>query len=646
MRKSSANSEHPANPRTPQPHSLTNFETNANLNPNSDMNPHQPQTAHTPKAQTKAKIGSGPLACLHLSWLRTKASGLLTLTASIGLLASLPALMLTSGSPRLNAAETVATSVNQQDKQENPQAKTSPDKSAEKNGETASEKSKAAPARVPDWKVDNSPLPSGTPTYAPIVEKVSPSVVTINTAAKVGREGSSPLNGHPLFDDPMFRRFFGLPDTDSPREPQRGPRQAPNSKRGERSDSGRGSEGGGGSGGGNSRGKREQSAPLGLGSGVIVSADGYILTNNHVLEGADSIEVSLGSASKKYTAKKIGGDPSTDIAVLKIEAKDLPAITFADSDQLRPGDIVIAVGNPFGLTRSATMGVVSAVGRRERQMSQMADLANFIQTDAAINMGNSGGALVDYRGRLVGINTAIFSRTGANQGIGFSVPSNMARDVMENLIKFGRVPRGFLGIGLQDLTDSLEKKFNIDPGVGALVSEVQPGSPAEKAGIREYDVITGVNGKKVEGVQELRLRVASISPGSQITLQLMRDRKQTEVVAKLGEKPDRKPEVIAQETDPDVLDGVTVADLDENSRKEFNVPEKVKGALVTQVEPDSVAASAGIRPGDVIQEVERRSITSADQAVKLSEELKREKQVLLRVFSRGGSRFVMLESKP
>jgi serine protease Do len=488
---------------------------------------------------------------------------------------------------------------------------------------------------LPELKVDNTPLPPTTPTYAPIVERVAPSVVTINTSRTVtqgeGQGGHSP-NGNPFLDDPMFRRFFGIPEGELPQNP----RQAPRSKGGrpvEKGNEGR---------------KREQSAPLGLGSGVVVSPDGYIVTNNHVLEDADKIEVTLGNSSRKYAAKKIGGDPSTDIAVLKIEARDLPPITFADSDQLRAGDLVVAVGNPFGLTRSATMGVVSAVGRRDRQMTQMADLTNFIQTDAAINMGNSGGALVDYQGRLVGINTAIFSRSGGNQGIGFAVPANMARGVMESLIKHGRVLRGYLGVALQDLSESLEKKFNVEPGVGALISEVQPGTPAERAGLQEYDVVTAVNGKKVEGVQELRLRVASLLPGSKVTLQIIRDRKPTEITVQLGEKSDKNgaPAPAPVETDPDVLDGVTVGDLDENNRREFSIPEKIKGALVTAVESDSIAAGAGIRPGDVIQEVERRPVTSADQAVKMSEELKREKQVLLRVYSKGGSRFVMLESKP
>lgn len=510
---------------------------------------------------------------------------------------------------------------------------------------------------VPELKFDGAPLPAGTPTYAPIVEKVSPSVVTINTSQTTKRgEGPNALSGHPLFDDPMFRKFFGIPEDENP--PGRG--QNPNvptpKRRGQgggqeraesdqQSDGGRDGEGGKDSGKFRGR-KREQSTPLGLGSGVIVSADGYILTNNHVLEGADKIEVSFGKAGKSYIARKVGGDVRTDVAVLKIDATNLTPITFSNSDQLRAGDIVIAVGSPFGLTRSATMGVVSAVGRNS-QMAQLADLGNFIQTDAAINMGNSGGALVDYLGRLVGLNTAIFSRSGGNQGIGFSVPSNMARSVMESLIKHGRVLRGFLGIGLQDVDEALQKELNVEAGSGAAITEVQPNSPAQKAGLREYDVVTAVNGKKIDGMQDLRLTVASMQPGTKVTLQIIRERKNMDVTVQLGEKAEKKDApVVAKEADPDVLDGVTVADLEEASRQEFKVPSSVKGALVTAVEPDSIAAAAGIRPGDVIQEVKRRPVSSADEAVKLSEELKKEKQVLLRVYTRGGSRLVMLESKP
>ncbi len=509
-----------------------------------------------------------------------------------------------------------------------------------------------APKSLPELKVDQSPLPPGTPTYAPIVEKVAPSVVTINTSqtARSTEGNNNPLSNHPLFDDPMFRRFFGIPDTEPSPQPRQAPGQQPRQRQAPRREPRPGNDQEEGGNGQNGQApqprKREQSTPLGLGSGVIVSPDGYILTNNHVLEGADKIEVSFGKSGKNYPARKVGGDVRTDIAVLKIEATNLPSVTFSDSDQLRAGDIVIAVGNPFGLTRSATMGVVSAVGRNT-QMSQLADLGNFIQTDAAINMGNSGGALVDYQGRLVGINTAIFSRSGGNQGIGFSVPANMARTVMESLIKHGRVLRGFLGVGLQDLDEALQKEFNAEPGTGALITEVQPGTPAQKAGLREYDVVSAVNGKKVEGVQDLRLTVASMQPGAKVTLQLIREKKPLEISVQLGEKQE-KSEVAtaAPEADPDVLDGVTVADLEDASRQEFKIPPAIKGALVTAVEPDSIAAAAGIRPGDVIQEVKRRPITTADEAVKLSEELKKEKQVLLRVYTRGGSRLVVLESKP
>jgi serine protease Do len=487
---------------------------------------------------------------------------------------------------------------------------------------------------LPELKVDNTPLPPSAPTYAPIVEKVAPAVVTINTSQTARKaDPRNPLGNHPLFDDPMFRRFFGIPEdspSQGPQPKQKGRRQEESQPEGN-APQGR---------------KREQTMPLGLGSGVVVSADGYILTNNHVIDGADKIEVSLGKNGKTYVAKKVGGDVRTDIAVLKIEASGLSAITFADSNQLRAGDIVVAVGSPFGLTRSATMGVVSAVGRNT-QMSQLADLGNFIQTDAAINMGNSGGALVDYQGRLVGINTAIFSRTGGNQGIGFSVPSNMARSVMESLIKHGRVLRGFLGIGLQDLDEAMQKEFNVETGVGAVVTDVRPGTPAQKAGLREYDVITHVNGKKVEGMQDLRITVAGMQPGSKVTLQCIRERKALEVVATLGENAEKgevAPPVV--EADPDVLDGVTVADLDDATRQEFKVPAGIKGALVTAVEQDSVAAASGIRAGDVIQEIKRRPIGSADEAVKMSEELKKEKQVLLRIYTRGSSRLVMLEAKP
>ena len=379
---------------------------------------------------------------------------------------------------------------------------------------------------------------------------------------------------------------------------------------------------------------------------MIVSSDGYIITNNHVVDGADDISVTIGNSTHDYPAKKIGTDPGTDVAVIKIDAKDLPAVTFSDSDKLRPGDIVIAVGNPFGLTQSATMGVVSAVGRGNMGII---DYENFIQTDASINMGNSGGALVDYQGRLVGINTAIFSRSGGNQGIGFAVPANLARTVMESILKNGKVQRGFLGVGLQALNDDLVKAFKVPNDSGALISEVQPDSPAAKAGIQNGDVIVAVDDKKVENPRELQLTIAGLAPGSKVDLKVFREGQPRTVAVNLSERPGKgllaPPSPEATEEVPDVLDGVTVADVDADIRKELNLPENTKGVVITQIDPDSPSAIAGLQKGDVVLEINRQPVANAKQAVDMSEKVKKEKSVLLRVQSKGATRFVTVEKK-
>ncbi len=486
---------------------------------------------------------------------------------------------------------------------------------------------------MPELKYDPAPLPQSTPSYAPVVEKVAPSVVTISTSKNVKPGAMGPNGSNPLFNDPMFRRFFGVPeggDEDQQQAPQgrrRAPRQQQTPDESDRP---------------SGKGNRRQA--LGLGSGVIVSPDGYILTNNHVVEGADDITVTIGSATHEYKARKVGTDPGSDIAVIKIDGKGLPAVTFSDSDKLRPGDIVIAVGNPFGLTQSATMGVVSAIGRGGMGI---VDYENFIQTDASINMGNSGGALVDFQGRLVGINTAIFSRTGGNQGIGFAVPANLARGVMESIIKTGKVSRGFLGVGLQPLTDDLVKEFKLKGDSGALITEVVPKSPADKAGVQSGDVITAVNKKEVKSPRELQLLIGSLAPNSKVELTVLRDGQEKSIPVDLGEKAAKN---IAQatepnEAEPDVLDGVTVADLDADSRKELNIPENIKGVAISQIDPDSPSAAAGLQRGDVILEVAREPVTSSKQAVDLSEKLKKEEKVLLRVYSKGSTRYVMVERK-
>jgi serine protease Do len=475
---------------------------------------------------------------------------------------------------------------------------------------------------VPAVKVDPKPLTqvAGTlTTFAPVVDKVAPNVVTIATSKMVRRNAAQGQN--PMLNDPMFRRFFGLPE-DQPADPK------------EKEDDTKGGK------------KRKQMA--GLGSGVIVSAEGHIITNNHVIEGADEIIVKVGNEKHEYIAKKIGTDPSTDLAILKIEPmKKLQGITFADSDKIRVGDLAIAVGNPFGLTQSVTMGIISATGRGGGEM-RIAEYENFIQTDASINPGNSGGALVDLEGRLMGINTAIFSRTGGNQGIGFAVPANLARTVMEGLIKDGKVSRGFLGIALQPLSDDLAKAFKIENNAGALVAEVTSNGPAEKAGVKAGDVVVEVSGKKVEGPRELQLLVAAIAPGSKVDVKLVRDGQQKLVTVELGERPSTrvavtdKPEKLA---DPDVLDGVTVADIDAEARKKFGLAEDAKGVVITEVDPESASAEAGLKVGDVVHEINREAIVSSKQAVELSEKVKKEKKVLLRVSTKGTSRFVVVEDK-
>ena len=474
-------------------------------------------------------------------------------------------------------------------------------------------------AQTPAVKVDPTPLPrvAGTlTTFAPVVEKVAPSVVTISTSKMVKPQA----NRNPQFNDPMFRRFFGIPD------PEEQPDDAPAPK--------------------GKNGAKRRPQMMGLGSGVIVSEEGHILTNNHVIEGADEIMVTIGNEHHEYKAKKIGTDPGTDIAILKIEPSvKLHPITFADSDKIHVGDLAIAVGNPFGLTQSVTMGIVSALGRGGTGIT---DYENFIQTDASINPGNSGGALVDTEGRLMGINTAIFSRSGGNQGIGFAVPSNLAHSVMDSLLKTGHVSRGFLGIALQPLSEELAKEFKIDGNAGALVAGVSAKSPAEKAGVLAGDVVIEVSGKKVEGPRELQLMVASMAPGTKVDVKLIRDGKEKVFNIELAERPGSKLAAADQPPkaqDPDVLDGVTVGDIDAEARKKFEIADGTKGVVITDIDQDSASAEAGLKAGDVIHEINREPITTAKQAVDMSEKVKKEKKVLLRVSTKGNSRYVIVEHK-
>lgn len=443
-----------------------------------------------------------------------------------------------------------------------------------------------------------------TTSFSPVVKKVAPSVVKVFTTTTPKQTGFSQT---PLLDDPLFRRFFG---EDSSIERSRRALRAPKQH--------------------------------GLGSGVIVSNDGYILTNNHVVENADEVKVALTPDGQEYTAKVVGKDPKTDIAVLKIDAKNLSYLEVADSDKIEVGDLALAIGNPFGIGQTVTMGIVSAIGRGA---NVGIDYEDFIQTDAAINPGNSGGALVDTEGRLIGINTAILSRTGGNQGIGFAVPINLAKNVMENLVEHGRVIRGFLGVNIQDVTQGLAKEFKLEDSGGALVAEVTPKSPAEKAGLKSGDVITEFNGKPVRDSRQLKLQVSQTAPGGKVAVKVLRDGKSKLMDVTLKELPQKE---IASKSDSsdksadDALKGVTVGDIDAGARRQLNLPRDIKGVVVTKVEENSAAFEAGLRGGDVIQEINRKPVQTAEEAVELSEKIK-DKTILLRIWSKGGSRFLVVD---
>jgi serine protease Do len=453
--------------------------------------------------------------------------------------------------------------------------------------------------------VDERPVSrdlGGRNSFAPVVKKVSPGVVKVFTTTK---SHNTAYSGPPGMDD-LLRRFFGDEFEGRSRRNFNVPRQQ------------------------------------GIGSGVIATKDGYILTNNHVVDGADEVKVAL-QDGREFTAKVIGRDPKSDVAVIKIDAKDLPAVPMADSDKVEVGDVVLAVGNPFGIGQTVTTGIVSATGRAG---AVGLDYEDFIQTDAAINPGNSGGALIDAEGRLIGINTAILSRSGGNQGIGFAIPVNLARDVMESLVKDGRVTRGYLGVMIQDLTPELAKEFNLKDSTGALVGDVTPNSAAEKAGLRNGDIIVDFNGKKVADSRHLKLEVARVSPGETVPVKILRDGANKTLEIKVKEMPGT--ENLARNDDHrngddnGTLNGVTVTDLDNRARQQYDLPGTVKGVVITEVQPDSAAAEAGLKPGDVIQEINRQPVKTAEEAVHLTEKTDT-KRTLLRVWRNGGSRYVLVD---
>ena len=441
-------------------------------------------------------------------------------------------------------------------------------------------------------------LPRGS--YAPIVKKVTPAVVKILTTTTINHAS---IQTFPGFNDPFWRRFFG-----------------------------------------NQFGQGIPSGPEvehGLGSGVIVTKDGYILTNNHVVDGAKEVKVTL-KDGRDFTAKVVGRDPKSDIAVVKIDAKDLPVVPMADSDKVEVGDVVLAVGNPFGVGQTVTKGIVSATDRGNMGIE---DYEDFIQTDAAINPGNSGGALVDIDGRLIGVNTAILSHSGGSQGVGFAIPSNLARTVMESLIKTGHVTRGYLGVMIQSVTPDLANEFDLKQAHGALIGDVLPDGPAAKAGFKPGDVVLEFDGKKVKDSRHLQLQVAATKPGSKVPVEILRDgdRKTLDVTVKqLPDTQQLAENNSESDNDTGTLNGVGVSDVDQQARQEYNLPRHLDGAVVTQVDPASAAAQAGLKPGDVIEEINHHSVKDADDAVRLTESAK-SKRTLVRVWDKGHSHYIVVD---
>jgi Do/DeqQ family serine protease len=404
-------------------------------------------------------------------------------------------------------------------------------------------------------------------SYADLVSRVSPAVVTIRST-----ERARPAQQFPFMDDPQFREFFGdrLPQQQTPRQVQ------------------------------------------GVGSGVIINSEGYILTNHHVVDGALEIRVEL-TDNRTYTAKLVGSDPPSDLAVLKIEARNLPTVAMGDSDKVRVGDPVLALGNPMGIGQTVTSGIVSAKGRSTGLSD--GSFEDFLQTDAAINRGSSGGALVNTNGELIGINSQILSPSGGNIGIGFAIPSNMAKAVMDQLLKTGKVRRGMMGVTIQPVDADLASSLSMPAARGAIITSVQPGGPAERAGIQRGDVVTSINNQPVVDHNSLRNQIAGMTPGSTASVTVVRNGREQNMQVPLTELPDRqRPETEESSSGNGAGTndrfGLSLQPLTAEMASRYGLEADDQGLVVTRVDPASNAANAGIRQGDLIQEVNRQPVRS------------------------------------
>ncbi len=441
-------------------------------------------------------------------------------------------------------------------------------------------------------------------TFADLAEKLGPSVVNVYTTQVV----KAPTTPHDFFyNDPevpeMFKRFFGVPS----------PYGAPGEQQRER--------------------KRTS-----LGSGIIASDDGYIITNNHVVENADAINVKLNS-SEEYEAEIIGRDPKTDLALIKIKTdKKLPAVKFGDSDKLRVGDWVLAIGNPFGFEQTVTAGIVSGKGRSLGN----GPYENFIQTDASINPGNSGGPLYNMEGEMVGINTAIYSRSGGNIGIGFAIPVSMAKNIIDQLKEHGTVTRGWLGVMIQQVTPELAHQFKLEKPIGALIGEVSPGSPADKAGIKAGDVILEYNGKEVTQMSTLPTMVAQTPVGSKATVTLIRKGGKKNVTVEIAKLDEDQAAVGGPTGRVNETLGLAVQTLTPDLAKSLGIDEK-QGVIVTAVAPNSPAEEAGMRRGDLILEINQVAVKDLEAYNKILEKIEKGSIVSFFIKSKGHTRFVALK---
>ena len=435
-------------------------------------------------------------------------------------------------------------------------------------------------------------------SYSNAINEVKKSVVNISTQKKIANN----IGEHPMFNDPLFRQFFGDLYNNMPKD------------RVERS----------------------------LGSGVIISSDGYIVTNNHVIDGADKILVSLPDNSRKeYEAKIIGKDPRSDLAVIKINAKNLPFAKLGDSNDLMIGDVVFAIGNPFGVGETVTQGIVSALNKTEMGIN---DYENFIQTDASINPGNSGGALVDSRGALIGINTAILSRTGGNHGIGFAIPSDMVKKITSVLIDKGSIERGFLGVGIQDVTDPLSNLYN--GKIGAVLINVDSNSAAAKAGLKVWDLIIAVNNKTISSASELKNIIGSFSPNEVVTIKYIRDKKEYTAKVKLDRLENNETAQIDNtqnnNTTANKNYGLSVENITNQMRQANRLSSNFNGVIITNVVENSKAYEAGFEKGDVIFQIEDMSINNVKDFNNAMKKYQNKAKRML-VYKRDGVRTIVLE---